>query len=169
MSGLFKSSIARKVAMALSALFLIFFLVMHVSINLISVFSEDTFNMVSHFMGTNPIIQFAMQPILIIGVVFHFVLGFILGGFFPSIGIKLEIFGQMFLNILMLLVVPIVVLSMIVGISRIQNLSQLGSLGSKTLAYYLFRSMLLNKFCGIQISTKIRTITISQKNGGVIS
>lgn len=78
MSGLFKSSIARKVAMALSALFLIFFLVMHVSINLISVFSEDTFNMVSHFMGTNPIIQFAMQPILIIGVIFHFVLGFVL-------------------------------------------------------------------------------------------
>lgn len=29
-------------------------------------------------MGTNPIIQFVMQPILIIGVVFHFVLGFVL-------------------------------------------------------------------------------------------
>ena len=78
MSGLLKSSIARKVAMALSALFLIFFLLMHVTINLISVFSEDTFNTVSHFMGTNPLIQFVMQPILIFGVVFHFVLGFVL-------------------------------------------------------------------------------------------
>ena len=51
---------------------------MHVTINLISVCSEETFNMVSHFMGTNPIIQFVMQPILIFGVVFHFVLGFVL-------------------------------------------------------------------------------------------
>ena len=76
--GLLSSSIARKVAMALSALFLIFFLLMHVTINLISVCSEETFNMVSHFMGTNPIIQFVMQPILIFGVVFHFVLGFVL-------------------------------------------------------------------------------------------
>ena len=29
-------------------------------------------------MGTNPLIQFAMQPILILGVVFHFVMGFVL-------------------------------------------------------------------------------------------
>lgn len=29
-------------------------------------------------MGTNPLIQYVMQPILIIGVVFHFVMGFIL-------------------------------------------------------------------------------------------
>jgi len=78
MSGLLSSSIARKFAMALSALFLIFFLLMHVSINLISVFSEEVFNTVSHFMGTNPVIQFAMQPVLIFGVVFHFIMGFIL-------------------------------------------------------------------------------------------
>jgi len=78
MSGLLSSSIARKFAMALSALFLVFFLLMHVSINLISVFSEDGFNAASHFMGTNPLIQFVMQPILMLGVLFHFVMGFIL-------------------------------------------------------------------------------------------
>ncbi|MFD1294943.1 succinate dehydrogenase cytochrome b subunit [Lutibacter holmesii] len=78
MSGFLSSSIARKVAMALSALFLIIFLVIHLSVNLISLFSEDAFNEASHFMGTNPVIQFAMQPVLIFGVVFHFVMGFIL-------------------------------------------------------------------------------------------
>jgi succinate dehydrogenase / fumarate reductase cytochrome b subunit len=78
MSGFFKSSIGRKVAMALSAFFLMFFLLMHITINLISVCSEDTFNVVSHFMGTNPLIQFVMQPILIFGVIFHFVMGFVL-------------------------------------------------------------------------------------------
>lgn len=51
---------------------------MHVSINLLSVFSAEAYNQASHFMGTNPVIQYVMQPILIIGVVFHFVMGFIL-------------------------------------------------------------------------------------------
>ena len=78
MSGIFSSSIARKVVMALSALFLIIFLIIHVAVNLTSLFSPDLFNELSHFMGTNPLIQFAMQPVLIFGVVLHFVLGFVL-------------------------------------------------------------------------------------------
>ncbi|MEM1002928.1 MAG: succinate dehydrogenase cytochrome b subunit [Bacteroidota bacterium] len=78
MAGIFNSSVGRKFAMALSAFFLMLFLVMHVSINFISVFSAELFNEMSHFMGTNPIIQGLMQPILIFGVVFHFVMGFIL-------------------------------------------------------------------------------------------
>ena len=78
MSGLLSSSIARKVAMALSALFLIIFLIIHVAVNITSVFSADVFNDLSHFMGTNPLIQFGMQPVLIFGVVFHFVMGFVL-------------------------------------------------------------------------------------------
>lgn len=78
MSEFLYSSIARKVFMALSALFLIIFLVIHLTVNLTSVFSEDVFNELSHFMGTNFLIQFAMQPVLIFGVVFHFVMGFIL-------------------------------------------------------------------------------------------
>lgn len=78
MSGFFSSSIGRKVAMALSALFLMIFLLQHFFINILSVFSPDLFNEVSHFMGTNPLIQFALQPVLIFAVVFHFVMGFIL-------------------------------------------------------------------------------------------
>ena len=78
MSGFLSSSIARKVAMALSALFLIFFLIMHLSVNVTSIFSETLFNHLSHFMGTNPVVQFLLQPILIFGVVFHFVMGFVL-------------------------------------------------------------------------------------------
>ena len=77
-STLLKSSIAKKVAMALSGLFLISFLALHFFINLISVIDQDTFNVFSHFMGNNGLIQFVMQPILIFGVVFHFVMGFVL-------------------------------------------------------------------------------------------
>lgn len=64
--------------MALSAFFLMFFLLQHVAINITSVFSPDLFNEISHFMGTNPVVQFALQPVLIFGVVFHFVMGFVL-------------------------------------------------------------------------------------------
>jgi len=78
MSGFFKSSIGRKVAMALSAFFLMFFLLQHFVINILSVFSADAFNEVSHFMGTNPLIQYVLQPVLIFGVVFHFIMGFVL-------------------------------------------------------------------------------------------
>ncbi len=51
---------------------------MHLSVNMISVFSPDAFNEASYFMGYNPLIQFLMQPILIFAVVFHFVMGFVL-------------------------------------------------------------------------------------------
>jgi succinate dehydrogenase / fumarate reductase cytochrome b subunit len=64
--------------MALSGLFLMLFLAQHFFINMTSVFSSDTFNSISHFMGNNPLVQFVIQPILIVGVVFHFIMGFVL-------------------------------------------------------------------------------------------
>jgi len=72
------SSIVRKFAMALSAFFLLFFLLQHLSINMISVVSEDAFNEVSQFMGTNPLVQFVLQPVLMFGVIFHLMMGFVL-------------------------------------------------------------------------------------------
>ncbi len=78
MSGILNSSIARKFAMALSAFFLMFFLLQHFAINVTSIFSADIFNELSHFMGTNPLVQYALQPVLLFGVVFHFVMGLIL-------------------------------------------------------------------------------------------
>ncbi len=78
MGGLLKSSVAKKFAMALSGLFLVLFLAQHFTINLTSVISPDTFNSWSHFMGTNILVQGILQPILIFGVVFHFIMGFVL-------------------------------------------------------------------------------------------
>ena len=78
MSGVIKSSLARKYAMALSGLFLVVFLLQHFIINLTSVFSRDVFNEISHFMGNNPLVQFVLQPVLIFGVIFHFLMGFVL-------------------------------------------------------------------------------------------
>ena len=78
MSEVLKSSIGRKIAMALSAFFLMFFILQHFAINILSVLDPDTFNEVSHFMGTNPLVQYVLQPVLIFGVIFHFAMGFVL-------------------------------------------------------------------------------------------
>lgn len=77
-SGNSMTSIARKVLMALSGFFLMVFLLQHLTINFLSVITPDGFNEVSHFMGTNPIIQFVLQPVLAFGLIFHLVMGVVL-------------------------------------------------------------------------------------------
>ena len=74
----FNSSIGKKSLMALSAIFLMIFLLQHFLINVTSLFSSNLFNYLSHFMGTNLIIQFIAQPLLLFGVLFHFIMGIIL-------------------------------------------------------------------------------------------
>ena len=66
--------------MSLSVIFLMIFLIQHLSINLTSLIPDGgkTFNAISHFMGYNPIVQFVLQPILIFGVFFHFIMGLVL-------------------------------------------------------------------------------------------
>lgn len=64
--------------MALSGFFLLIFLLQHLTINSLSVFSEGTFNSVSHFMGTNPVVQFLLQPVLAFATIFHLIWGIVL-------------------------------------------------------------------------------------------
>ena len=78
MASLTSSSIGRKYAMALSAMFLLSFLILHLIVNLLSLFGPIVYNNASNFMGYNPLVQYIMQPILVAGVIFHFVMGFVL-------------------------------------------------------------------------------------------
>ena len=75
MSGFITSSIGKKILMALSGFFLMFFLLQHLIINFMSVISADLFNETSEFMGTNPLVQYLMQPILFFGIIYHLVMG----------------------------------------------------------------------------------------------
>ncbi|MBT3964403.1 MAG: succinate dehydrogenase cytochrome b subunit [Flavobacteriales bacterium] len=78
MVALIRTSVARKYAMALSGFFLLFFLLQHLTINFTSILSAETFNFLSHFMGTNPFVQYALQPVLAFGVFFHIAMGIVL-------------------------------------------------------------------------------------------
>ena len=78
MSGFVSSSsIGKKFFMSITGLFLVVFLLVHLTANLALLFGADAFNIVSHFMGTNPIIQ-VMQPILAIGFIVHIIYATIL-------------------------------------------------------------------------------------------
>ena len=62
--------------MSLMGLFLMTFLVVHLGINLLLLFdpTRELFNVVAHFMGTNPVIQI-FQWVLFAGFAIHIVLG----------------------------------------------------------------------------------------------
>lgn len=77
MSGFFRSSVGQKFLMSITGLFLIVFLVVHLTANLFLLVGSDMFNIVSHFMGTNPVIQI-MQPVLALGFLVHMIYAAIL-------------------------------------------------------------------------------------------
>ncbi|GAF02804.1 hypothetical protein [Saccharicrinis fermentans] len=63
MSNLFSSSIGKKLLMSISGLFLIIFLIVHLSINLTLLVPDggETFNVAANFMAL-PLIKFGLQP-----------------------------------------------------------------------------------------------------------
>lgn len=79
MSNFFTSSVGKKLFMSLAGIFLLLFLVVHLIINLLLVFSDSTesFNIAATFMGTNPVIM-VMEVVLFGGLLLHMILGLIL-------------------------------------------------------------------------------------------
>ena len=69
------TSLARKFLMALTGLFLITFLIVHLGVNLLTLCSDpELFNTASHFMATNVLIQ-VMQYVLALGFILHIGMG----------------------------------------------------------------------------------------------
>ena len=66
---------------------------------------------------------------LLIGMLLGIVLGILLGGFAPSMGLSIAFIGDLFLQALFALVVPLVMSSMIVGIASLGDVRKLGSIG----------------------------------------
>lgn len=78
MSGFLNTTVARKFAMGISGLFLVLYLALHVTVNFVSTVSPDIYNTLSEFMGYNFVVQLILQPILVAGLIFHFVMGIVL-------------------------------------------------------------------------------------------
>jgi len=63
--------------------------------------------------------------------------GILLGGFAPSTGLSIAFIGDLFLQALFALVVPLVISSMIVGIASLGDVRKLGSIGLRTILFFL--------------------------------
>lgn len=74
MSSFMSASIGRKFLMSITGLFLISFLVIHLTLNLLLTFDDSgrLFNLAAHFMATNPLIRI-MEPVLALGFVIHII------------------------------------------------------------------------------------------------
>ncbi|ERT08951.1 excitatory amino acid transporter 3 [Lyngbya aestuarii BL J] len=70
-------------------------------------------------------------PILIgIGV------GILIGGILPAVGESVAFLGELFINGLLMLVIPLVMTSMVVSVSSLGDVRQLRGFGGRTLLYY---------------------------------
>ena len=74
---------------------------------------------------------------LVIAIVVSIAAGTAIGGWAPTVGVAVGIFGEIFVSLLTMLVVPLVVLSMVVGVTSLGDIRKLGRLGSRTVGYYL--------------------------------
>ncbi|MCH7760436.1 dicarboxylate/amino acid:cation symporter [candidate division TA06 bacterium] len=81
--------------------------------------------------------RFNSQTYLLWGVLAGVILGGVVGWVFGPKALFLSILGELFLNALKALVIPLIVVSMIVGISHLGDVRRLGRLGGITLLYFL--------------------------------
>jgi succinate dehydrogenase / fumarate reductase, cytochrome b subunit len=78
-SAIFTSSVGKKIVMAITGLFLISFLVIHVGLNacIYAMDGGDMFNRAAHFMGSHWVIR-AMEIVLFAGILLHVFQGYAL-------------------------------------------------------------------------------------------
>ena len=74
---------------------------------------------------------------LLYGIVIAIVAGAIIGGFAPGFAVHTTILGEIFLNLLKMIVIPLVIVSMIVGITNLGDIRNIGSIGGRTVLYYM--------------------------------
>ncbi len=74
---------------------------------------------------------------LLYGIIIAIVAGAFIGGYAPDIAVHTTILGEVFLNLLKMIVVPLVILSMVVGITNLGDIRNIGSIGGRTVLYYM--------------------------------
>ncbi len=97
---------------------------------------------------------------ILIGIIIAIVLGVIIGGWIPNLGTKTTILGDIFLNSLKMIVVPLVMLSMIVGITGLGDIRNIGPIGGRTVLYYMVTT-------GISVLIGIILVNIIQPGKGI--
>jgi aerobic C4-dicarboxylate transport protein len=69
-------------------------------------------------------------------VLIALIAGIVLGHFAPSTGVKMEVIGKTFIDIIKLFIGPIIFLTIVLGIAGMGNLRKVGRIGLKALVYF---------------------------------
>ena len=101
-------------------------------------------------------VSFISKNRLVLGIITGVLLGGAVGSFFPEFGAGTQIIGELFLNALKMVVLPLIIVSVTLSIMKVGNL---GSLGLKTIAYYAATT-------AIAVSIGIAVVTIVQPGDG---
>ena len=74
---------------------------------------------------------------LLLGIIIAIIFGALVGGLAPDFAKHTHILGDIFLTLLKMVVVPLVIFSMVVGITNLGDIRNLGSIGGRTVLYYM--------------------------------
>ena len=74
---------------------------------------------------------------LLLAILLGISVGIIVGGMTPALGRSIQFLGDLFLKALFVMVVPLVMSSMIVGVSSLGDIRQLGPLGGRTVFFFM--------------------------------
>lgn len=69
-------------------------------------------------------------------VLIAIVCGIVLGHFYPAYAVKMKFIGDRFIKIIKVFIVPIIFLTIVLGISGMGNLKKVGRIGIKSLIYF---------------------------------
>ena len=75
--------------------------------------------------------------ILLFLMIAGIIIGIAVGGFLPETGKKVAFIGDFFIGYLKMLVIPLVITSMIAGVTGLGDVRKLGGIGRKTILYYM--------------------------------
>ena len=92
--------------------------------------------------------SFISKNRLVLRIIAGVLLGGAVGSFFPEFGAGTQIIGELFLNALKMVVLPLIIVSITLSIMKVGNL---GSLGLKTIAYYAVTMVLVLQAVGLPI------------------
>jgi len=103
---------------------------------------------------------------LLFAIILGIMLGMLLGGLAPAAGSAVKFIGEIFIKALLMLVVPLIMASMTVGISRLGDVRRIGGIGKKTIIYYITTTA-LSVILGITLVNIIQPGRVDTEEGRI--
>jgi aerobic C4-dicarboxylate transport protein len=95
---------------------------------------------VTKFKETAPQVQHSVLYRILTNTALHvlaaIIAGILVGHFYPAVGVKMEVVGKGFVEVIKVFIVPIIFLTIVLGISSMGDLKKVGRIGIKSLIYF---------------------------------